>query len=82
VQNVIKFTTAEEVDPTTGKTKPRAAVRMTLARLLSPSGNPISGVGITPDTIERDASRQLEIAYEQARELARRNNPRMLDMPR
>lgn len=83
VQNVIKFTTAEEVDPVTGKTKPRAAVRITLARLLAPSGNPITGVGVTPDTIERDAERQTQIAHEQARELARRyGGMRMMEIPR
>ena len=72
VQNVIKFTTAEEFDEATGKARPRAAVRITLARLIAPSGNPISGVGVTPDAVVPDRDRQTEIAFEQARELARR----------
>jgi carboxyl-terminal processing protease len=72
VQNVIKFTTAEEIDPETGKSRPRAAVRITMARLLGPSGTPITGVGVTPDQIIIDPERQLDAAHEQARELARR----------
>ena len=52
VQKVISFTTAEEIDPDTGKPRPRAAVRITLARLIAPSGNPITGVGVTPDQLD------------------------------
>lgn len=74
LQNLVRF--AEEVDDT-GKSKPKAGVRLTVARLLSPSGNPITGSGITPDVIERDPERQTDIAMEQARELARRYNPGM-----
>ena len=47
VQKVISFTTAEEIDPASGKARPRAAVRITLARLIAPGGNPITGVGVT-----------------------------------
>ncbi|WP_020475127.1 S41 family peptidase [Zavarzinella formosa] len=72
LQNIIRFTTADEVDETTGKTKSKAGVRLTIARLLSPSGNPITGAGIVPDVTERDPERQTDIALEQARELARR----------
>jgi carboxyl-terminal processing protease len=72
VQNVIKFTTAEEIDPDTGKSRPRAAVRITLARLIGPSGTPITGVGVTPDQLIANPDRQLDAAYEQAKELARR----------
>ena len=71
VQKVISFTTAEEMDPD-GKPRPRAAVRITLARLIAPSGNPITGVGVTPDQLIPDRERQTEAAMEQARELARR----------
>lgn len=72
LQNVIRFTTGDEADPITGKSKPKAGVRLTIARLLSPNGTPITGVGVTPDSIERDPERQMDIALEQARELARR----------
>jgi hypothetical protein len=72
VQKVIAFTTAEEIDPESGKPRPRAAVRITLARLISPSGNPITGVGVTPDQLVAGRDRQTETAVEQARELARR----------
>ena len=79
VQKVIAFTTAEEIDPATGKARPRAAVRITLARLIAPSGNPITGVGVTPDQLILNRDRQTEAALEQARELARRYM--MMPMP-
>lgn len=71
VQKVVSFTTAEEIDET-GKARPRAAVRITLARLIAPSGSPITGVGVTPDQLVVDRTRQVETALEQAREMARR----------
>lgn len=76
VQNVVKFSTAEEADDS-GKPRPRAAMRITLARLIAPSGAPISGVGVTPDQIIADRDRQDELALEQARELSRRYMPMM-----
>jgi len=69
VQKVISFTTAEEMDPD-GKSRPRAAVRITLARLIAPSGNPITGVGVTPDQLIPNRKDQIEAAMSQARELA------------
>ena len=79
VQKVIAFTTAEEINPATGKPRPRAAVRITLARLIAPSGNPIAGVGVTPDQLILNRDRQIEAALEQARELAR--HYMMMTMP-
>ena len=72
LQNVVRFTTGEEPDEAAGKPKPRAGMRLTVARLLSPNGNAITGAGVTPDVTERDPDRQTSIAVEQARELARR----------
>jgi hypothetical protein len=72
VQKVLAFTTAEDIDMETGKVKPRAAVRITMARLIAPSGGPITGVGVTPDELIPNRDRQTEAALEQARELARR----------
>jgi len=77
VQKVITFTTAEEIDSDTGKPRPRAAVRITLARLIGPSGAPITGVGVTPDQLIPDRDRQFDAALEQAKELARRYLSRM-----
>jgi C-terminal processing protease CtpA/Prc len=72
VQKVVTFTTAEEVDTESGKPQPRAAVRITQARLIAPSGGPITGVGVTPDQLIPDRERQFSAALEQAKELARR----------
>ena len=72
VQKVISFTTAEEFDPESGKARPRAAVRVTLARLIAPSGTPITGVGVTPDQLVVGRELQSQTALDQARELARR----------
>jgi len=69
VQKVISFTTAEEMGPD-GKPHPRAAVRITLARLIGPSGTPITGVGVTPDQLIQIPADQREAALRQARELA------------
>ncbi len=79
VQKVVAFTTAEEIDPETGKVKPSAAIRITTARLIAPSGNPITGVGVTPDHLVPNRDRQLETALDIGRELARRNT---MAMPR
>lgn len=82
VQKVISFTTAEEIDPN-GKPHPRAAVRITLARLIAPSGNPITGVGVTPDQLIPDRKGQDDAAFTQARELASRYmGPSMMPMMR
>ena len=81
VQKVVAFTTAEEIDEETGKVKPRAAVRITLARLIAPSGSPITGVGVTPDQLVPNRDRQTETALEQARELARRYMGMMMATP-
>ena len=81
VQKVISFTTAEEIDPASGKARPRAAVRITLARLIAPGGNPITGVGVTPDQLEVDPTRQFDSAMEQAAEMARRYMGMNMMMP-
>ena len=77
VQKVLTFTTAEEIDPETGKPRPRGAVRITLARLIGPNGNPITGVGVAPDQLVPDRERQFDAALDQAKELARRYMTRM-----
>jgi hypothetical protein len=77
VQKVVTFTTAEEIDPESGKPRPRAAVRITLARLIGPAGQPITGVGVTPDQIEVDPGQQEKTAIDQARELGSRYMPMM-----
>jgi hypothetical protein len=81
VQKVISFTTAEEIDPESGKARPRAAVRITLARLIAPSGNPITGVGVTPDQLEVNREEQKRTAMDQAVELARRYMGMTMMMP-
>ena len=82
VQKVVAFTTAEEIDPETGKVRPRAAIRITTARLFAPSGTPITGVGVTPDHLIPNRDRQLEVSFDIARELARRNTMSMMAMMR
>jgi hypothetical protein len=82
VQKVISFTTAEEFDPESGKARPRAAVRVTLARLIAPSGTPITGVGVTPDQLVVGRDLQTATALDQAREMARRYMGMMMPMMR
>lgn len=72
VQKVISFTTAEEIDPESGKARPRAAVRITLARLIAPGGQPITGIGVAPDQVVPNPAQQMAAALQQARELSGR----------
>ncbi len=62
------------------KTSRTGGVRLTIARLISPRGAAINGVGITPDILEADPRRQLEIAFEKAIDLLPTTRP-MLVMP-
>lgn len=55
-------------DPTEKKPSKTGTVRITIAKLISPSGGPINGVGITPDVIEANEAAQLEVALEKALE--------------
>lgn len=82
VQKVVAFTTAEEIDLESGKVKPRAAIRITTSRLIAPRGNPITGVGVTPDHLIPNRDRQLETAFDIGRELALRNTMPMMAMMR
>jgi C-terminal peptidase prc len=41
-------------------------VRLTLAKLFSPRGQPLTGAGVTPNYLEPLPTRQLDVAYEQA----------------
>jgi Peptidase family S41 len=77
VQKIIHFTTAEETDPATGRKKPRASMRITLARLFSPNGLPLAGNGVAPEIVESDPERQNALAMDSARESARRYSPMM-----
>jgi C-terminal peptidase prc len=56
----------EHGKPRTNKT---GGVRLTIAKLLSPRGNAINGVGVTPDIIEADPDRQLKLGLDKATEL-------------
>jgi C-terminal peptidase prc len=51
------------------KTYRSGAVRLTIAKLLSPRGTAINGVGVSPHVLEADPARQLELALEKAIEI-------------
>jgi C-terminal peptidase prc len=57
------------------KTNKSGGVRLTIAKLLSPRGAVINGVGVTPDVVEADPRRQLELAVEKAIELLPLSRP-------
>jgi carboxyl-terminal processing protease len=66
IQRILQFQTAEELDEH-GKPKPRTGgIRITLARFFSPNGQAINGAGVTPDLLEPDKMRQLDVALEHA----------------
>src|SRR5947208_406838 len=52
-----------------GRPRPRSGVRVTIARLISPRGLPINGAGVTPQVLEADPVRQLQLAIDRAAEL-------------
>jgi C-terminal peptidase prc len=68
VQYPLRLVALDE-DPSTGK-KPgkTGTVRLTIAKLIAPSGGPINGIGITPDVLEADEALQLERAIATALE--------------
>lgn len=57
-----------------------ATVRLTIARLFGPKGQPLNGVGVVPHLHEADAVRQWGLAVERAAELARPMAERMPPM--
>jgi C-terminal peptidase prc len=56
----------DDPDAPTGKPSKAGTVRVTIARLFSPSGGPINGVGVTPDVLEANEATQLGRAIEKA----------------
>jgi len=57
-------------DPSQAGTK-SGTVRLTIAKLISPNGKPINGVGVTPDYLEADPECQYDMAVQRAIELLR-----------
>ncbi len=70
IQYPVRLDSLDEKDemgrPKTHKT---GGVRLTIAKLISPSGAPINGVGVMPHFLEMHPDRQREIAYDKAIEL-------------
>lgn len=67
LQFPVKLTSLDE---SIDGTRPRSgAVRVTIARLLSPRGTPLTGQGIAPNIMEADPIRQIELAVVRAIEL-------------
>lgn len=63
------------------KTHKSGGVRLTIAKLLSPRGAVINGVGVSPNVLEADPTRQLELALEKAIELLPSMSRPMPTMP-
>ncbi|MBA4067769.1 MAG: hypothetical protein C0501_29540 [Isosphaera sp.] len=84
IQYPFRFDALDEKDdrgrPKTNRT---GGVRLTIARLHSPDGSPINGVGVTPHVLEAHPTRQLEVAFRKAFEalpaLTRPAPPAMLE---
>jgi C-terminal peptidase prc len=68
IQIPVKLGPAHESDES-GQLRPRSSgVRVTIARLFSPRGTPINGTGVTPNALEADPVRQLQLAIDRALE--------------
>lgn len=66
------------------KTHKSGGVRLTIAKLISPRGNAINGVGIVPHFLEADPDEQLKLATRKATELMQpltRPSPLMPTLP-
>jgi len=70
IQYSMRLLSLDELDEF-GKPKSNKSggVRLTIARLIAPRGGPINGVGISPDVVEADPTRQIELAVIRAGEL-------------
>lgn len=67
VQYPVRFDSLDEKDPQgQPRTSKSGSVRLTIAKLFSPRGEPINGVGISPHVLEADPDRQLDLAVEKA----------------
>jgi hypothetical protein len=63
LQALVRLSTGETTDDM-GRLKSRGALRITLAKILSPSGSAIGNVGAQPDVPESDRDRQLQLAID------------------
>lgn len=66
IQGVLRLQHGEKNDGSDKRRWGPAAIRLTLARFLSPSGQPYSGVGVTPHVFEPNRERQLDTAIDEA----------------
>jgi carboxyl-terminal processing protease len=66
VQYPLRLMTLDDADPK--RPNKTGTVRVTIAKLIAPRSGPINGAGVTPDFLEADFARQLEIAIEKALE--------------
>jgi carboxyl-terminal processing protease len=63
IQYPLKLGAADDSEAKSG------TVRLTIAKLITPNGTPLNGVGVTPDVVITDPARQWEVAVERAIEL-------------
>jgi carboxyl-terminal processing protease len=70
IQYSMRLVALDELDEF-GKPKSNKSggVRLTIAKLIAPRGGPINGVGVSPDLVEADPTRQFELAVIRAGEL-------------
>jgi C-terminal processing protease CtpA/Prc len=70
IQYPLKLASFDTLDEQ-GRPRPNRSgtVRLSIARLIAPKSGAINGVGISPQILEADPVRQLELAQEKAIEL-------------
>jgi carboxyl-terminal processing protease len=67
IQYPVRLDSLDEKDPHgKPKTTKTGGVRLTIAKLLSPRGAPINGVGVTPDILEAHPDQQFKRGVEEA----------------
>ena len=70
IQYPLRLDSLDELDPNgKPKTHKSGGVRLTIAKLLSPRGTPINGVGVSPNILEADREHQLKRGIEKAAEM-------------
>lgn len=70
VQFPYRFDSLDQKDPQgQPKTNKTGGVHLTMAKMISPRGDPINGVGVSPHVLEADPNQQLKLAVEKAGEV-------------
>jgi carboxyl-terminal processing protease len=79
VQYPLRLVTLDDTDPTSKKSEKTGTVRVTIAKLIAPHGEPINGSGVTPNVLEANEAEQLRVAIDVAIDELEKSMMRTMD---